>query len=134
VSTREAVKTDKGLLVVCLLSFGNCEYKAFKIVGDTVLIDTCYDKNEKTFRWDKSELVSNNILYSNLNNLTNIQWKQIESDIDKITTCDFAIPCEIVLMENSKIETFSLKRMSGCYPQSTKNIMTALDNYFEKMR
>lgn len=110
INTSQSIKADKELLVVCLNTLGDCGYKAFKIIGEKVLIDTCYDKKGKTFTNDKSDLVTNNILFSNIINLTNSQWRQIENDIDKVTTCDFAVPFEIELAENSKIEVFSLKK------------------------
>jgi len=133
-NSNQVNKTDKSILITCLKSSGTCGYKALKIVKDSVLIDTCYNNKAKNFTTDKLEILSSNILYSTIANTMNSQWMQIESDINKITTCDFAVPYEIFLVENSKTSTFTLKRIMNCYPESAKTIMEGLDKYFEKLQ
>lgn len=122
---------NKSILVVFVKNNAACGYKAIQIKDSTVLIDTCYDPEKAAFTIDKTEAVSSNILFSRLLNLTAPQWKYMENDINQIRNCDYAVPYKIELREKNNTSTFSLNRISNCYPSSAKYYLEALDLYFK---
>lgn len=123
--------TKKSITIVCVGKLDSCGSKAFKIVGDTVLIDTCFDNKKKIFTVDGTTLVKNNNLFSQVIATTELKWQQMENDLDKIDNCDYVIPFEIIICDNNKIVKFSLKRFRNCYPISSKQILERLDSYFD---
>lgn len=131
--TIKVKRPSKTLLVICKSPFTDCETTAFKIIGDTVQIDNCYDLKLNAFTSDKIELVKNNALYSQLPKLTDAQWLQMQNDLDKIDNCDSTTPFSIIIADNNVIRTYSLKRFNKkCYPVSAGLIMKKLDAYFDK--
>lgn len=121
---------EKSITITFSNSLGRCSVKAVFIKADTVMIDTCYNNADKIFSSSKTASINTNNLYSRLMNITAAQWQQIEADINKVKTCDFAIPFEVTLTENGRLYKYSLKRISNCYPESGRYILEALENYF----
>jgi hypothetical protein len=120
-------------LVIALVDTGKCEYAALKVIGDTVMIDTCFDKQTNLFTIDKVQSINDNTLFRQIQNLTGITLEKMQKSLDSVRNCDYAMPFIIQLTDDkNKLETFSLKRFANCYPTSAKQLMETLENYFQK--
>ncbi len=113
--------------------FGKCGYKAFKIIGNTVQIDTCFDNEKKVFKIDRITELKSNPLFTRLIETKITKWKQMENEINKVNNCDYLGPFEVIISENDIVDKFYLNRMQHCYPSSAKQILEGLDNYFNQM-
>jgi len=132
VSTHKNVDS-RTIMISTYLSGKKCNYKAIKLINDQVQVDTCFNQKENKFTSNKTGLILSLELYSQLKNLSTSKWIQIQTELDNITRCDYAIPYELEIFENGKTLKFSLKRFMNCYPVSAKLIMEELDNYFSKL-
>ena len=133
IGCKKVISEKKSIIIKCPDSSRPCGYKVFKIIGDTVQIDTCFDNLTNVFTADKTALVTDNPLFSQILTMTSLQWKQMEIDLDNIKKCDYAVPFKIEIAENNRTDTYSLKRFMNCYSNSTKKIMESLDKYFAQL-
>jgi hypothetical protein len=125
--------TKKLVLVIALVDTGKCEYKALKILGDSVMIDTCFNNQTNSFTNDQVKSVNDNFVFLQLQSLTGIKVQQMQTSLDSVRYCDYATPYMIqVNDEKNELESFSLKRFSNCYPMLAKQFMEMLDNYFRR--
>ena len=116
-------------ILVISSCWGNCRPKAFRITGKKVEIDSNYDDKNNTFTPDKKEILTDNILYPLVKGTTSADFKRTETILKSIN-CDFAMEIKIIKTQKGKIEFYTFKCFTNCYPKSILSLMGGLDKYF----
>ncbi len=108
--------------------------KAIRIHGDTVDIELSQKYTGDHFRKIRSESVNNDPVYQTVLNLSADQVALMAFDLGEIGPRYFKIYTLILPGKDGIGQIYKLKRLPGRYPPSCKEIMEALDKYFEKLK
>ncbi|MFY7733798.1 MAG: hypothetical protein ACOVSR_09970 [Bacteroidia bacterium] len=129
----QASKEIPTITIIALNQFENNCDKAFKIIDDSIFIDTCYNKATKLLNSVKTTSIKNNPIYSKLYSVSDLQWKNAEVKLNTIKTCDYAIEYKIILFNNNLTKTYFLKGFKNCYPNDCKELLNNLDSIFNQL-
>jgi hypothetical protein len=88
---------------------------------------------QNVFSIDRTELLKRNSFYSSLYGLSDVEWMNINTSLERISDCDYLPPFTIVLKEQGHEFVIPLKRLPNCYPDSCRELMEGLENLFRKL-
>ncbi len=119
-------KVQKSIMVI---GSGKKGTSSFRISGDSVWLPPIKGKMGL-----RIESKASDPIYDEISKIPTSDWKQMERDMKKIKNCPYWGGYVITIYyEDDTTKSFSFLTYRNCYPSSAREIMEALDKYFEKL-